>query len=141
MCSAHAFPQRVDFIQAALDTTTDGHCIDLTILMTDEDGQLPEYVHSGRKSEGKSGIEVKSPEHENDVKKDQDEEEKKEGENGTGVESPENEKGRDKGHEKGAKKSLKKTLYYKIAQSHFEVCCFFFWQVLFLNLCIFTDRI
>ena len=45
----------MDFIQTALDTTIDGRYVDLTILLSDKDGQMPEYVCSGRGSEEDSG--------------------------------------------------------------------------------------
>ena len=90
----------MEFIQTALDTTIDGHYVDLTILLTDKDGQIPEHempehFQSGRENEENDGV---------------------------GKESPEGEEDREKGQQEVEEKKLGKALYRKIAQSDFEVC-------------------
>ena len=73
--------------------------MDLTILLSDKDGQMPEYVCSGRGNEEDSRA---------------------------GEESPEDGKERGKGKQEGEKKQLGKVLYHKIAQSDFEVCYYYY---------------
>ena len=39
--------QRLDFLQTALDTTVEGHYVDLSVLTQDENGQISEQFSSG----------------------------------------------------------------------------------------------